>query len=37
MADDHATLEQQLLNIAQAELEPEIQRTAWPMTDAGNR
>ncbi|MBU9385515.1 hypothetical protein KTE93_36385 [Burkholderia gladioli] len=24
MADDHATLEQQLLDVAQAELEPEI-------------
>ncbi|KVG73569.1 hypothetical protein WJ33_16420 [Burkholderia ubonensis] len=35
MADDHTVLEQQFLDVAQAELEPEYQRTAWLMTDAG--
>ncbi|MGF6415765.1 hypothetical protein [Paraburkholderia sp. MM5482-R1] len=35
MADDHATLEQQLLDIAQAELEPEI--PAYRVTDDSRR
>jgi hypothetical protein len=37
VCDYHTTLKQQLLDVAQAQVEPEYQRTAQLMTTAGKR